>query len=84
MNEAIVNFGEGYNATNKNVKTPKSEQKIPESAHIRCGHCFHLICVCVVSFTLTVWSWLPVTTLPAAALSTVMGFWWAHCTERVS
>lgn len=34
--------------------------------------------------TRTVWSWLPVTTRPAAALSTVMGFWWAHCTERVS
>lgn len=34
--------------------------------------------------TRTVWSWLPVTTLPAAARSTVMGFWCAHCTERVS
>lgn len=42
------------------------------------------VCVCVMALTLTVWSWLPVTTLPAAALSTVMGFWWAHCTERVS
>lgn len=36
------------------------------------------------ALTRTVWSWLPVTTLPAAARSTVMGFWWAHCTERVS
>lgn len=34
--------------------------------------------------TRTVWSWLPVTTLPAATRSTVMGFWCAHCTERVS
>lgn len=36
------------------------------------------------ALTRTVWSWLPVTTRPAAARSTVMGFWWAHCTERVS
>lgn len=37
-----------------------------------------------MSLTRTVWSWLPVTTRPAAARSTVIGFWWAHCTEWVS
>lgn len=34
--------------------------------------------------TLKVWSWLPVTSRPAAAFSAVMGFWWAQETVWVS
>lgn len=34
--------------------------------------------------TLSVWSWLPVTSRPAAAFSAVMGFWWAQDTVWVS
>lgn len=33
--------------------------------------------------TLRVWSWLPVTRRPAAALRAVMGFWWAQGTVWV-
>lgn len=36
------------------------------------------------SRTRSVWSWLPVTSRPAAAFSAVMGFWWAQDTVCVS
>lgn len=36
------------------------------------------------SLTLRVWSWLPVTSRPAAAFSAVIGFWWAQDTVWVS
>lgn len=38
----------------------------------------------LLSLTLRVWSWLPVTSRPAAAFSAVIGFWWAQDTVWVS